>query len=198
MELWGITGLMGSGKSMARRYLESLEFPAVDADAVARILLSLEHPENLDKLKEIFGPTVVSDKFVVDRPLIRLKISNNEILRKKFEAWLHPEIRKYNEVLEDAWRKSGAKVGFIEGTRLVESGALSRLTGLIFVDCPEAIRRERLHLRGEMNPEEQDRLARTQDENLMRQNADVIWDNSGDTHAFSKQIDQFLETRKLI
>lgn len=192
MQLWGITGLMGAGKSQARSYLESKNYPAIDADAVARVLLSAQFPLNLEKLKELFGPQVLKSATEVDRTLIRSQISTDDSLRKKFESWLHPLIRLYNEDLEAQWRKSGAKIAFIEGTRLVESGATERLDGLILVTCDEAIRVERLKARAEMSPEEQSRLAKTQNLELMRKHATLEWDNSRRLVDLKQQIDRFL------
>jgi dephospho-CoA kinase len=193
MEQWGITGLIGSGKSEARRYLESQGFPAIDADQVARLLQSKEHPENLEKLKTLFGDSVLFPNREVNRGVIRKKIGSDERVRKSYEAWIHPEIRKYNEEWALRHSAQGAKVVFIEGTRLVESGAVQRLQGLILVTCHPEIRRQRLKERGEMSPDDQERLAKTQDEELMKKHAQVIWENSGTVAEFHQQIDAFTQ-----
>jgi dephospho-CoA kinase len=196
MERWGITGLMGSGKSEAKRYLKSKGYPVSDADDVARQLLSSEFPENLAKLQEIFGTEVLSKNNNVDRGLIRKAISHNPTLRQEFEGWLHPLIRLHNRQLIARWESQGHQLCFIEGTRLVESGAHLELAGLILVTTPESLRVERLKTRGEMTAEDQKALLKTQDEELMRKFAKVVWENSLTPANLHRQIDTFLFQKK--
>ncbi len=183
---------MGSGKSEVKRYLETSGFPVLDADEVARKLLSADYPEHLLKLKEFFGPEVLDVQGALNRGHVRSSISRSPELRQKFEGWIHPLIRSANRSKIAEWEKAGQKIAFIEGTRLVESGAFRELDGLILVTAPEALRLERLKARGEMSPEEQLALMRTQDEALMREHATQILANDGSLEDLRNQIDKFI------
>lgn len=63
MEVWGITGVIGSGKSSAIAYLKEKGYPVIDADQVSRIVVERdteeEGKEGFGAIYKAFGSTVL-------------------------------------------------------------------------------------------------------------------------------------------
>lgn len=44
-EVWGVTGVIGSGKSTAMKLINELGYPGIDADQVSRIVVDKKREE---------------------------------------------------------------------------------------------------------------------------------------------------------
>lgn len=202
MEVWGITGAIGSGKSLALDFLKKIpNVFCLDADAIARELLNPYHP-SFEKLAKEIASQIESDlwdpqKKELDRDKLRLLVSQNPQKRQRLEETMIPkislEISRQIQAL-----KPKAKAIFIEGTRLVESGATLKIAkGLICVIAPEPIRKARVKARNPKNFAELWNLGATQNENLMKSASQILWDNSGTPDELYAQIREFLSERKI-
>ncbi len=89
----GLTGGIGSGKSLASRFFTALGIDVIDTDEIAR---ELTQPQGsaIIAIKEIFGNALITADGSLDRNKMRKLIFSNNILRKKLENILHPLIRK--------------------------------------------------------------------------------------------------------
>jgi dephospho-CoA kinase len=139
MRIWGLTGGIASGKSLAARYFEEEGIPVIDADLVAREL-SAEGGAAHEPILKRFG--------TADRSKLRALVFADANARKDLEAILHPLIQA--ESLRRA-RKMAEKtahpesfVVLYEASLLVETGRYRELDGLILVTAPEEIRLRRL------------------------------------------------------
>jgi dephospho-CoA kinase len=127
-----------------------------------------------------------------NRPYLREVIIGNTEQRKKFEGWIFPKIIKKFEVIKAQWEADENLIGFIEGSRLVESGYVSTLEGLIVVKANNEVRRKRLIEKRGLTPEEADGLIASQDPRMAERQADFMWDNSSTLPELFKQIEVFL------
>ena len=86
-------------------------------------------------------------------------------------------------------------MGFVEGTRLIESKFHDLLAGIIVVTASEKERVKRVIKRDSMGKDEVVMMMTLQDESLMRRFAKVIWDNDKTVKNLTSQIDKFLAER---
>ena len=78
MEVWGITGVIGSGKSTAVAYLKTGDYPVIDADQVSRIVVDKDTEdgkEGFAKIYRAFGASVLNNLGQLDRRALRLRLS---------------------------------------------------------------------------------------------------------------------------
>ncbi len=190
---------MGAGKSVALEILKGRGYPVADADQASREVVDASTPEGRAAVQELvraFGADVGNEDGSLDRAALRSIVARDESRRLHLEALLHPLIRSHVLARTSTWAKSGARLGFVEGTRLIESGFVDRATGLIVVAAPQAQRLERVRLRNPSQPASELRaLMETQDEDLMRRHARYVWENGGTRADLEKQIDAFLTER---
>jgi dephospho-CoA kinase len=197
-EVWGVTGVIGSGKSTAMKILSQMGYPGIDADQVSRIVVDKKREEGkkgFELIYKAFGSTVLNNLGELDRPALRKRMINNPEDRKVLETILHPLIIDYITKTMTKWKTSGTKMAFIEGTRLIESGFHDMLTGIALVSAKEDLKIKRVMKRDHMGRDEVAQLVGIQDENLMRRLSKVEWKNDGSEAAFTKTIQAFVDTR---
>ena len=87
----GLTGGIGSGKSTVSKILKSLSITVIDADIVAREVLTL-YPQILKKVKIEFGDSFFDDLGEFKRTEFGDFIFKDEDKRKKYEVMIIPYI----------------------------------------------------------------------------------------------------------
>lgn len=197
-EVWGVTGIIGSGKSTAMRILKDLGYPGIDADQVSRIVVDKKTEEGKKGFEQIFrafGSGVLNNLGELDRPALRRRMMQNPEDRKTLESILHPLIVDYITRAMMKWKADGNKLCFIEGTRLIESGFHNMLAGIIFVSAKEDLKIKRVMKRDSMGKDEVTQMVRLQDETLMKRIAKHEWKNDGSEAAFKKVIETFVDAR---
>lgn len=174
-------GLMGSGKSTVLQAFRALGCPVVDADACARRAVDASTPEGRAVVQQIaarFGDDVLAaDGISLDRVQMRKKMASSVQARNTLEELLHPHILRLLEDEVQSWRQRGAPLGFVEGSRLVESGYAQRLQGCILITAPETVRLARVMARDQVSPDEALAVFRLQSETALRGVASEVWDN---------------------
>lgn len=164
----GVTGGMGSGKTLVCRIFEILSVPVYYADFHAKRLLESD-PGIREELSRLFGPSVIS-KDRIDKVKIAQIIFNDIHALKSMNGIIHPAVRKDF----DAWVSKITDCDYVieEAAILFESGAYKLLDFSITVSAPEEMRIKRVtlrdnatresvlsRLRNQMNEEERNRLA---------------------------------------
>lgn len=198
MKVFGITGVIGSGKSSAVTHLRDLGYPTIDADQVSRLVVDRKTEagkEGFEKIYKSFGASVLNNLGELDRGALRKRMMTNPTDRDNLEAILHPLIVAYIQKEMVKWKSSGAKLGFIEGSRLIESGFHNMLAGIVLVTAPEDQRLKRLMKRDSMGKDEVAMMLRLQDEGLMKRIARYTWLNDKTQPALKKTIEQFIGER---
>jgi dephospho-CoA kinase len=89
----GLTGGIGSGKSVACHYFESLGIPVCDADHIAHQITQAHQPV-IGEIIKLFGQDIVDINGELKRKQIRQRVFNQPHLLKQLEALLHPIIRQ--------------------------------------------------------------------------------------------------------
>lgn len=128
----GLTGTIGSGKSIVALIFEKLGVPVYFADKHARELLGVEAVKI--KLQEIFGLAIFDESGHVQRSLLAEKVFNDPAGLNSLNNLIHPLVKDNFE----AWLKKQASCAYIihEAAILFESGFYRYFDKVIVVDAP--------------------------------------------------------------
>jgi dephospho-CoA kinase len=197
-EVWGVTGVIGSGKSTAMKIIKELGYPGIDADQVSRIVVDKKTEDGkkgFELIYRAFGSGVLNSLGELDRPALRRRMMQNPDDHKMLETIMHPLILEYISKAMTGWKASGAKLAFIEGTRLIESNFHNLLFGIAVVTASEKEKIKRLMKRDSMGRDEITQMMQLQNEALMKKIAKVEWNNDGSEVALKKLIQEFIQKR---
>jgi dephospho-CoA kinase len=158
VNLFGITGGVGMGKSTAGQLLAQRGVTVVDTDSIARQLTEPGQPA-LAEIAQRFSPAVLSADGRLNRAELARVVFAEAGARADLEAILHPRIRADWEAEAQGWRAAGREYGAILIPLLFETEAASRFDAIICVVCSEASQRNRLRLRGWTGDQIRQRLA---------------------------------------
>jgi len=88
----GLTGGIGSGKTVASDHFATLGVPIIDTDIIAREIVEPGKPA-LSELANAFGQTILTDNGELDRAALRKLAFANSENKNKLDAITHPAIR---------------------------------------------------------------------------------------------------------
>jgi dephospho-CoA kinase len=138
----GLTGGIGSGKSTVSRYFSELHVAIVDADIVARQVVTKGEPA-LQKIAAHFGSDILTNG-ELNRALLRDKIFQDDSQRVWLNALLHPLI--HAKIISELAAAEGKYV-LLEAPLLFENG-LDDLTDYnVVVDIEPALQVKRASAR---------------------------------------------------
>lgn len=138
----GITGGIGSGKSLISRILKIMHYPVYDSDYWAKFLMN--NDKTIYKaLTDKFGPETYSSEGI-NRPFLAQLIFNNKENLTFVNSIVHPAVG--NHFLQWAEEQQSSIV-FIESAILFSSGLNKIINKTIYVDAPQEIRLQRAILR---------------------------------------------------
>lgn len=145
----GLTGGMGSGKSVVAKVFETLGIPVYYADDAAKNLMNTDRTLK-DSIIKNFGPECYKDR-QLDRKHLASLVFNNKAKLELLNSIIHPATIADSE----KWMKS-QKAPYIikEAALLFESGADKNLDHVIGVSSPLALRIKRVMLRDGLSEKE--------------------------------------------
>ena len=193
----GITGNIGSGKSEVSRYLTSLGYPLIDADVISRQVV--EPGEiGLIKIVEAFGDTILNFDHTLNRRKLGDLIFNNDVLRKRLNAILHPQIKQRIKQCIDAYENEDFI--FVDVPLLFETDSRSNYDEIVLIYAPEAVCLSRVMARDAISEELAIKKIRSQmSAELKRSLSDYVISNYTDIESLHNQVDfylKFIHTRK--
>ena len=158
MNVFGLTGGIGMGKSTAAQLLRERGISVVDTDALARELVEPGRPE-LEEIKNIFGAELISADGKLRRDELARRVFADSAARKRLEDVLHPRIRERWLAQLETWRSEGKPSAIVVIPLLFETKAESRFDATICVACSAETQRRRLLERGWTAEQIQQRIA---------------------------------------
>lgn len=195
MDVYGLTGGIGSGKSSVADLLEEYGVPVVSADELSRVVVA-PGSEGLRAVVERFGPEVVDERGELDRRRMA-NIVFGDAERRELESILHPRIRDRFEQVLDALEKAGHEVAVYEVPLLFERNLQGDMKAVILVTAPIDLRVARVRARDDVTETEvRQRIAAQMDEDSKRRRADYIIENDGSLDDLRREV-EFLLARFL-
>lgn len=182
----GLTGGIGSGKSVAAECFASHGATVVDTDAIAHVLTGPEGAA-ISPILEEFGSAMITAEHRLDRARMRMLVFSDRDARRRLEAILHPMIRSESD--RQCALATSAYV-ILAVPLLLESGNFrERCARICVVDCPEAVQIERVRARSGLAVDQIKAILAAQiNRNARLAAADDIIDNSGSLEALSIQV----------
>ena len=184
MQKVGLTGNIGSGKTIVARIFSQLGIPVFNADNEARKLF--DNTEVKSKMQALFGDSVFSPSGEVMRPSVAEIVFSNPKLLDGLNKIIHPAVRERYRVwcLEQA----NAPYSIYEAAILFESGYHRELDKVICVTAPEGLRIRRVMERDHLTKEDvKRRMAYQWDENRKVELADFVIRND-ETDSVIRQV----------
>jgi dephospho-CoA kinase len=138
----GLTGGIGSGKTMIAEVLEAMSYPVYYSDTRSKDLCN-HHPGIKSQLISLFGDNAY-DKNELNREFLAEQIFSQPELRLKVNEIIHPIVR------EDftSWSlQQSSTLLFNEAAILFETGAYKQFDATVLVCAPLHKRIERIMLR---------------------------------------------------
>ncbi|WP_022825810.1 dephospho-CoA kinase [Hymenobacter norwichensis] len=139
----GITGGIGSGKSIVCRLFQVLGTPIYDSDARAKWLMG--HDAQLrDQLTAAFGPQTFNEGGQLDRVYLARVAFAEPAQLARLNTLVHPAVGRDFEVWSTAQQTAGYSYILKEAALLYESGAYRQLDQIITVFAPQEVRQARV------------------------------------------------------
>lgn len=187
----GLTGGIGSGKTMVAEYIKSLGIPVYIADDEARVLMTSD--KIIEEISTAFGKEVV-DNGILNRDKLAQIVFNNPEKLQKLNTIVHPEVKKHFE----AWVEKHKNSPFVvkEAAILFESGSYKYCDAVITVTAPLETRLKRVINRDKTDRESVLKRIENQwtDEQRIAKSDYVIHNLSLD--ATKKQVNEILKLLK--
>ena len=139
----GITGGIGSGKSIASRLFQALGVPIYDADSRARWLMEND-AELRQQLSAAFGPATYDAAGRLNRPVLAQTVFRSPTLLAQLNALVHPHVGIDFERWATAQQQAGHAYVLKEAALLFEAGSYKQLDRIITVFAPLAVRAARV------------------------------------------------------
>jgi len=135
----GLTGGIGSGKSIAAQTFRQLQITVVDADNVAREIVEPGTPE-LSEIIRHFGKSILTLKGHLDRAKLRKIIFSNSDEKIWLEKLLHPKIR--SKIIEQL-HSAPSPYAILESPLLIETNQKELVDRILLIDAPEDLQIKR-------------------------------------------------------
>ncbi|MFZ4260638.1 dephospho-CoA kinase [Sphingobacterium sp. HJSM2_6] len=139
----GITGGIGTGKSLIARVFKLLGVPTYDADLEAKLIMT-KSDEVRAQLIEVFGSEVYLEDGTLNRSWLADRVFSDSSQLTKLNAIVHPAVI---QDAEDWAQKQTSLYSLKEAALLFESGSYRSLDYTILVVAPEDLRIKRVMAR---------------------------------------------------
>ncbi|HPD26883.1 MAG TPA: dephospho-CoA kinase [Paludibacteraceae bacterium] len=189
----GITGGIGSGKSVVANILQQMGFPVYDSDSRAKALTQT-NADIRQQLTAMFGDNLFKYNILDKKALSQLIFSSDKNL-KAVNAIIHPVV--VGDFATWTTRQNAAAV-FLESAILMESGLYQKMDKIILVTAPEKLRIDRVMKRSQLSEKEiQQRMQMQKTEETLADKADFVILND-EKHLLIPQVHSILQKLLII
>lgn len=188
MKVFGLTGGIGTGKSMAARMFREEGLPVVDADRIAREIVEPGTPV-FEAIVRRFGRGILLPDGRIDRGKLGDLVFSDPAKRAALEAITHPEIASGIAAELSRLESEGHEVAIVEAALIHEAGRRRRFEAVIAVRCGKGQQVSRLMERDRTSREQVlRRIASQMDADEKAHASEHIIDNSGDVESTRAQV----------
>jgi dephospho-CoA kinase len=146
MKWIGLTGGIATGKSTVAKILRDQGLPVLDADSLAREVVT-QGSKGLAEVAAAFGPSVVSQDGNLDRGALGKLIFADPDQRLKLESILHPLIQEQKNGERLRLENEGCRMAFYDVPLLFEKGLAGDFDATVLVYASVDDQRARLRER---------------------------------------------------
>jgi dephospho-CoA kinase len=189
----GLTGGIGSGKSLAAQFFAELGALVIDADQLARDAIE-RGSDGFDELIATFGDSILSNGLVDRRALGELVFRDAEA-KKKLEGIIHPIVRREFEEAVQSLEQD--QILIYEIPLLFETKAMERFDYIVTVESDMQLRKERLLKKGLRNSEVESRIAAQASREERVSIADQVFENNGSEDELLRSVENLWELLKM-
>ena len=161
----GLTGGIGSGKSAASQWFEAQGIGVVDADIVAREVVTVGHPV-LMHIQQCFGSWVLLDDGTLNRAALREHIFKDPNARQQLNDITHPAIRA--SIIEQL-HNCESPYSILVSPLLFETNQHELTTHTLLIDASEALQLQRASQRDGQSVEQIEKIIQAQMPRLEKQ-----------------------------
>lgn len=173
----GLTGGIGSGKSLALAELRRAGAEVIDLDEIAR--RQAKSPALAARLKRAFGTS--------ERAAIAAQVFRHPAKRRKLEGLTHPPI------LREMRRRMRAAKGVVvvDVPLLFEGGLQGEFDATVTISASRSVRLKRLAARGLPRAQALARMRAQLSDARRERKADVVWRNDGSAADFKASVARY-------
>lgn len=183
----GLTGGIGSGKSAAANHFAALGVPVVDTDLIAH-QMTASGGAAMPAIAATFGSDVVAASGALDRGRMRELVFADASCRRRLEAVLHPLIRA--ESVKQLALATGLYAVLVVPLLFESPDYLALVQRSLLVDCPEDLQLERVQARSGLTADGVRAIMAAQMTRAQRLAlADDVIDNGGSLAALQLQVE---------
>ena len=166
----GLTGGIGSGKTVVANVFKVLGIPVFDADAVAKEIMSTDE-QLIAAIRRTFGEETYSGNSL-NRKILSGKVFSDPVQLEKLNALVHPATIR---AAQQWYAEQNAPYAIKEAALMFEAGSASGLDFVIGVYAPRALRIKRVMERSQLSREEVlARISRQIDDNIKMRLCDFV------------------------
>ena len=191
--IWtGLTGGIASGKSAAKKLIEGLGFPVIDADQISHKQSEVDSIGYL-KIVSHFGQDILKQDRSIDRSKLGRIIFNNSAQKEVLEKILHPLIQAEVKRQKQHYETAGEKLCFYDVPLLFEKQLQSQFDFVVLIWCDPETQLKRLIKRNSLSEEEaKARIGNQINLNEKVKFSDYCIDNSSDVEDLSLQLNNLV------
>ena len=188
--LVGLTGGMGTGKTLAASIFKELGAHILDADMICRKLVEPGQPA-LKEISEFFGENILDKSRNLDRKKLAQVIFNDPDKKKILENILHPKVFAFEkEKYKNICKNNPNALVIIDAALLIESGNYKNMDKVVVISTDENKQIERILARGGLHKDEiVSRINNQMPSHEKKRYADFILDNSADKFQLRNQVE---------
>lgn len=189
----GITGGIGSGKSMVCQVFQALGIPVFDADKAAKFLMNKD-ASLVASIKEILGNDAYKNE-QLNRSFIASKVFSNPSLLQALNKLVHPAVFEHSKQWLEA---QTAQYVIKEAALFFESNSFKEMDFIIGVFAPENLRIQRAMQRDGLSEAAiLERMNNQMDEKEKMKRCDQVIVNENETSVLSQVLSVHKELIKI-
>lgn len=186
----GLTGGIGSGKTLVSDYFAELGAPVIDTDIIARELVAPGQPA-LSEIAATFGKEILNPQGSLDRRALRQLIFDQPDKRKQLEMIIHPRIR---DEVKNRLNMIKAPWSIIVIPLLLESKQQDLVQRILLVDAPAELQVSRTVMRDNVGADDVEKIIASQTTRQSRLDAaDDIIVNDGSLDQLRQQVEKMYQ-----
>ena len=183
----GLTGGIGSGKTVASDRFEELGVKVVDADIASRVVVEIGKPA-LSSIEDEFGSDVISDDGSLNRAKLREIIFKDDEAKSWLESLLHPLIGQH---ISDEIASATSRYVILVSPLLFETTQFQMCNRTLLIDVPKDIQILRTAKRDKVPESQVEKIIASQmDRDQKISKADDVIVNDGEIGDLISKIDK--------